>query len=177
MGALAVLAVVGGFVQVPQVDRRGSTSFLEPDVRRLDRARRADHDGPARPSASSLGAVLGLARHRVAYRVWVAAARARRRSVQARFGGLHRLFVNKWYFDELIDVVVVAARSRGSGASASRPSSASSSTARSSAATTGIVRAGSAAVRALQSGFLRAYAALLLVGLAAVALYFLLQSA
>jgi hypothetical protein len=31
-------------------------------------------------------------------------------------------------------------------------------------------------VRALQSGFLRAYAALLLLGLVGVALYFLLQS-
>ena len=43
--------------------------------------------------------------------------------------------------------------------------------------TTGIVRAGSAAVRAAQSGFLRCYAALLLLGVAAVGLYFLIQSA
>ena len=43
--------------------------------------------------------------------------------------------------------------------------------------TTGIVRAGSAAVRAAQSGFLRFYAALLIVlGVAGVGLYFLLQS-
>jgi NADH-quinone oxidoreductase subunit L len=38
------------------------------------------------------------------------------------------------------------------------------------------VRAGSAAVRAMQSGFLRAYAALLLLGAGLVILYFLLQS-
>ena len=42
--------------------------------------------------------------------------------------------------------------------------------------TTGIVRAGSAAVRAIQSGFLRAYAALVLLGLAGLALYFLIQA-
>ncbi len=42
--------------------------------------------------------------------------------------------------------------------------------------TTGIVRAGSAAVRAVQSGFLRYYAALLLLGVGALGLYFLLQS-
>ena len=41
---------------------------------------------------------------------------------------------------------------------------------------TGIVRAGSAAVRAIQSGFLRAYAALVLLGLAGLALYFLIQA-
>jgi NADH-quinone oxidoreductase subunit L len=44
-------------------------------------------------------------------------------------------------------------------------------------ATTGIVRAGSAAVRAAQSGFLRAYAALLLLGVVGVGLYFIVQSA
>jgi NADH-quinone oxidoreductase subunit L len=38
------------------------------------------------------------------------------------------------------------------------------------------VRAGSAAVRAAQNGFLRYYAGLLLVGVAGVALYFLLQA-
>ena len=36
------------------------------------------------------------------------------------------------------------------------------------------MRAGSAAVRAAQSGYLRYYAALLLLGLAGLALYFLL---
>ncbi|MFN8205662.1 MAG: hypothetical protein U0S48_24165 [Solirubrobacteraceae bacterium] len=42
--------------------------------------------------------------------------------------------------------------------------------------TTMIVRAGSAAVRAAQSGLMRSYAALLVLGLSGVALYFLLQS-
>jgi NADH-quinone oxidoreductase subunit L len=39
-----------------------------------------------------------------------------------------------------------------------------------------LVRAGSAAVRAAQSGLLRSYAAMLILGVAAVTLYFLLQS-
>ena len=42
--------------------------------------------------------------------------------------------------------------------------------------TTGLVRAGSAAVRAVQSGFVRYYAALLVLGLAGVGFYFLLQT-
>ncbi len=41
---------------------------------------------------------------------------------------------------------------------------------------TGVVKAGSQAVRALQTGFLRYYAALLLLGGAAVVLYFLIAS-
>ena len=42
--------------------------------------------------------------------------------------------------------------------------------------TTGIVRAGSAAVRRAQTGFLRYYAAVMVVGIAGVALYFLISS-
>ena len=41
---------------------------------------------------------------------------------------------------------------------------------------TGLVRAGSALVRGTQSGILRVYAGLMLVGIAGVGLYFLLQS-
>jgi NADH-quinone oxidoreductase subunit L len=39
-----------------------------------------------------------------------------------------------------------------------------------------VVRAGSAAVRAVQSGFLRYYAALLLLGVTALGLYFLIAA-
>ena len=42
--------------------------------------------------------------------------------------------------------------------------------------TSGAVRAGSAAVRAAQTGFLRYYAALLLLGVTALGLYFLIAA-
>ena len=42
--------------------------------------------------------------------------------------------------------------------------------------TSGLVRAGSAAVRAVQSGYLRYYAALLIAGVAVIGFYFLLQA-
>ena len=41
---------------------------------------------------------------------------------------------------------------------------------------TGIVRAASAAVRRAQTGFLRYYAALMVVGIGGIALYFLIAS-
>jgi NADH-quinone oxidoreductase subunit L len=43
--------------------------------------------------------------------------------------------------------------------------------------TSGIVRAGSAAVRALQTGLLRSYAGLVFAGLSGVLLYLLLRAA
>ena len=42
--------------------------------------------------------------------------------------------------------------------------------------TAGVVRLGSAAVRAMQSGFLRHYAALLLLGVTVLGLYFLVSA-
>ena len=95
--------------------------------------------------------------------------------IRERLSGVHRLFVNRWYFDELIDLVVV------------RPVAWFGRFARDTferlvvgaaliGGTTGVVKASSAAVRALQSGFLRAYVALLLAGGLGVTLYFLLQA-
>jgi NADH-quinone oxidoreductase subunit L len=94
---------------------------------------------------------------------------------QERFAPVHRLFVNKWYFDELIELTVVrpfAWVGRAGQQTFERVVVNGALV----GGTTGLVKAGSAAVRALQTGLLRSYAALLLLGAAGVALYFLAQS-
>jgi NADH-quinone oxidoreductase subunit L len=83
--------------------------------------------------------------------------------------------VNKWYWDELLDRLFVApAAWFGRFAAQTFERVFVSETLI--GGTTGVVRTGSAAVRAIQSGYLRVYAALLILGLAAVTLYLLLQS-
>ena len=124
-----------------------------------------------------LGTVLGLAGIAIAHRIWVArpgtATALRTRTWLGR--SLYTLFVNKWYFDEAIDLLVV------------RPAGAAGRFANDTferlfvdetlvGGTTGLVRASSAAVRAAQSGFVRYYAALLVLGVAGVGFYFLLQT-
>jgi NADH-quinone oxidoreductase subunit L len=95
--------------------------------------------------------------------------------IRVRFKPLYELFVHKWYFDEIINALVV------------QPFAAAGAFARDTferrviddtliGGTTGLVRAGSAAVRAVQSGFVRYYAAMLVLGIAGVGFYFLLQS-
>jgi NADH-quinone oxidoreductase subunit L len=172
MTLLAVLATIGGFLQIPKVDDAIS-KFLHPtfaDSRFVD----------LEPSTGlvwfglALGTVIGLIGIAIAYRVWVQRP-GTAAALQQRLPTLHRFLLNKWYFDEAIDLLFVRpalAVGRFAQASFERvfvqdtlvggPS--------------GVVRAGSAAVRALQSGLLRGYAALLLLGLAATGLYFLLQS-
>jgi NADH-quinone oxidoreductase subunit L len=172
MGLLAVLAVVGGIVLVPKTTTWLDT-FLEPTFAGST-VHPAENDGLL-ALGLVLGAALGLLGVFVAYTIWVRRPGTSARWVE-RFSGLHRLFVHKWYFDELIDILVVrpAAWFGRWGQQTFERVFVNGTLI---GGTSGIVRAGSAAVRAAQSGFLRAYAALLLFGVVAVGLYFLIQSA
>jgi NADH-quinone oxidoreductase subunit L len=173
MGALAVLAVVGGFLQIPGVDS-AIHKFLEPTFR--DSHFYADLE----PSESSqwislvVGGLVGLAGIFTAYRLWIVSPE-RPKAIQARFRALHTFFVNKWYFDEAIDAVVVrpaAWLGRFAASTFERVFVNGALVGGSS----GAVRALSAAVRGLQSGYLRYYAALLLVGLTGLSFYFLVSA-
>jgi NADH-quinone oxidoreductase subunit L len=171
MGMLAVLSVVGGIVLIPKTTT-WLDEFLEPTFEGSSVV--VDPSDSLLVIGLVLGAVLGLAGIAVAHYVWVRNVGLSTR-VRERFAPLHRLFVNKWYFDELIDLLVV--RPAGWFGRWAQQTFERIFVAGGIDATTGIVRAGSAAVRAAQSGFLRAYAALLLIGVVAVGLYFLIQSA
>jgi NADH-quinone oxidoreductase subunit L len=171
MGGLAVLAVVGGVLQVPWVDSEVE-KFLDPSF--ADSTLHLDPGNALTAVGLALGTALGLAGIFIAYTVWVVRPGTSER-VRERFAFLHRLFVNKWYFDELIDLVVVrpfAWLGRFGQQTFERVVVNGLFV----GGTTGIVKAGSAAARALQNGFLRAYAALLVLGLVGVAFYFLIQS-
>jgi NADH-quinone oxidoreductase subunit L len=179
MGMLALGALGAGLVQIPKVD------FVIDDFLRPSFAGSSLYEPHTRNGllilGLTLGTLIGLAGIAIAYRVWVvgrdpihpAATVLRERLPGAQ--ALYRLFVNKWYFDELIDMLVV------------RPVAGVGNFARDTferlfvdetivGGSTGLIRAGSAAVRAAQSGFVRYYAALLVLGLSGVGLYFLLQA-
>jgi NADH-quinone oxidoreductase subunit L len=173
MGTLAVLATIGGVVLIPKVTTWFDT-FLEPTFEGSTIHHAAPSDGLLW-GGLALGAALGVLGIYIAYRIWGAANGEAAVALRERVPALHKFFVNKWYFDELIDWVIVRPfawfgrfgqqtfeRIFVNGTLIGGPSS--------------LVRAGSAAVRAVQSGFLRAYAALLLVGVGVVILYFLVQS-
>ncbi len=172
MGLLALLATVGGFLQVPWVDS-AVTKFLAPTFAD-SRYRELEPSDSLIAFGLVLGTLLALAGIAVAYRIWVQQP-ALAGVWRERFAPLHKLFSNKWYFDEAIDLLVV------------RPFAAFGAFSRQTfervfvdgvlvEGTTGVVRAGGAAVRAIQTGFLRYYAALLLLAGAAVLLYFLIAA-
>jgi NADH-quinone oxidoreductase subunit L len=172
MGILAVLSVIGGIVLIPKTTTFLDT-FLEPTFAESEIVH--ETNTTLLVLGLILGTALGLAGIWVAFQVWVKRP-GTSASWQQRFAGLHRIFVNKWYFDELIDMLVV--RPAGwFGRWGQQTFERVFVTGTLMGATTNLVRAGSAAVRAAQTGFLRAYAALLLLGVVGVSLYFLIQSA
>jgi len=172
MALLAAGSIGAGLVQIPHLDFVVD-DFLRPSFADSSLYATRTRDGLL-ALGLSLSTVLSLAGVAIAYRVWVArpgiAARVRERAHP-----LYELFAHAWYFDELIDALVA------------RPALAAGRFARDTferriiedaliGGTTTLVRAGSAAVRAAQSGFVRYYAALLVLGVTGVGFYFLLQS-
>jgi NADH-quinone oxidoreductase subunit L len=173
MGLLAVGAVVLGVLQIPHVTHV-LHDFLQPTFEESRYFEELEPSDSLTVLGLVVGAALSLIGIAVAYRLWIQQPAVPAR-IRERLSGLHRLFANKWYFDELIDLLIV------------RPFAWFGRFARNTfervvvngllvGGTTGAVRSGSAAVRALQSGYLRYYAALLLLGVTGLGLYFLLQA-
>jgi NADH-quinone oxidoreductase subunit L len=172
MGPLAVLAIVGGVVGIPGLTDT-LEKFLEPTFEDSRYATTHPSEG-AEWVGLAVGGLIAIFAIAVAYTVYV-----RRRGISLewrdRFPAVHGFLEHKWYFDELYDAVFV------------RPAATAGSFGRRVVETdfvqgfivggaTGIVRAGTSFARTIQTGFLRGYALLLLLGLAALALYFLIVS-
>src|SRR6202008_4381160 len=102
-----------------------------------------------------VGAVIALAGIWVAYQLWVRDP-ARVGAIRTRFSGLHHFFVNKWYFDEAIDLVFVRPTA-WVGRFASTTFERVVVDGALVGGASGLVRVASAAVRRVQSGYLRYY--------------------
>jgi NADH-quinone oxidoreductase subunit L len=158
MGILGFLATVAGVLQIPGVT----------DV--------VDTFHPSTGAAYvglAVGAAMAAIGIGIAYYLYVVAPGTTDR-IRARASGLHTFLSQKWYFDELYDAVFY------------RPMLAVGRFANSVvervvvdglvSATVDAVRGVGLLVRSAQSGFVRAYALLLIGGFAALGLYFLIAS-
>jgi len=172
MAALAVLAVVGGVLQIPGVDdsiaRFLAPTFADSHLVRDVPSTSADWLGLA------VGAAIAITGIAIAYRIWIVKPGTSTK-LRERFAPVYTVLVNKWYFDELIDFLVVRP-AQWSGRFADSVLERVVIAGGVTGSVTGIVRAGSAAVRRAQTGFVRYYAALVVVGISGVALYFLISS-
>ncbi len=171
MAVLAVGALFAGLIQVPGVDNV-LFGFLDPAF--ADSPLSAIHPSVAAEwRGLAIGAVISLVGIGFAWYLWVARPELPR-LFRERLRPVYLLCLNKWYFDEAIDLLVV------------RPALAIGHFANDvferlvvDGLVTGTKETVSGAggiVRIVQSGFVRSYALLLIAGFAGLALYFLLSS-
>jgi NADH-quinone oxidoreductase subunit L len=171
MAVLAFLALVGGVVQIPGVDD-AITKFLDPvfansPLAAIHPSVGADWEG------LTIGGAISLVGIGIAYWVYVLRPGTSAALIR-RLRPLYTLLVNKWYFDEAIELLIV------------RPALAIGRFANRTferivvdgliSGTEDLVGGGGRVVRIVQSGFVRSYALLLIAGFAGLALYFLLSS-
>jgi NADH-quinone oxidoreductase subunit L len=171
MAVLAFLALFGGLIQIPGVDEV-VTHFLEPTFADSKLAEIFPSVGAAW-FGLAIGAAISLAGIGIAYWLYILRPETPAMLIR-RLRPLYTLLVNKWYFDELIDVLIV------------RPALAIGRFANRVferfvvdglvSGTEDVVGGAGRVVRTVQSGFVRSYALLLLAGFAGLALYFLLSS-
>jgi NADH-quinone oxidoreductase subunit L len=172
MGVLAFGALFAGLVQVPGVDDL-VTKFLDPVFEAGPVLSHVHPSVGAEWFGLAIGAAISLAGIGIAYYLYVVRPEAPA-ALQRRFAALHTFLYNKWYFDEAIDFLVV------------RPALAIGRFANRVfervvvdglvSGTEDVVSGGGRLVRVVQSGFVRSYALLLILGFAGLALYFLLSS-
>ncbi len=171
MAILAALSIVAGVVQLPGITA-GMEHFLEGSFEDSE----LFHIVPSDSSAYLgllVGGLMAIAGIGLAYVAYVARPGLTGR-LRSRMEGVHRFLERKWYFDEAIDVLIY------------RPVIRAGQFANNViervvvdgivSATTGAIREAGLLVRGAQSGFVRAYALLVLGGFAALALYFLVVS-
>ena len=172
MAVLGVAAIFGGYIQVPGVDHVLDT-FLEPTFEDSPLFRDIHVPTATAWAGLAVGGVLSLLGIAVAYYVYVVAPQIPER-LRTRAHAVYTFLVNKWYFDELYDTVVyrpVIAAGRFANTVLERVVVQGIVT-----AAVDAVRGVSVIVRGAQSGFVRAYALLLVGGFAALGLYFLIVS-
>jgi NADH-quinone oxidoreductase subunit L len=171
MGVLAFLALFAGLIQIPGVDSV-VTSFLEPVFADSPLAAIEPTVGAAWLGLA-IGAAISVAGIGIAYWLYILRPETPAALIR-RLGPLHTFLANKWYFDELIDFLIVRpALAVGRFANRVFERFVVDGLVTGTAET---VRGTGGVVRAVQNGFVRSYALLLVAGFAGLALYFLLSS-
>jgi NADH-quinone oxidoreductase subunit L len=172
MAPLAVLSIVGGIVLIP-----GVTKWLEHWLEPSFHESHYFHDIPsagAEWTGLAIGGVISLAGIGLAWLLYMRRAGVTLQ-LRDRFSALHGFLSKKWYFDELYDNVVVRPIG-GFGNFGRRVIESRFVQGFVVGGTVGVVRAGTSLARSIQTGYVRAYALLLVIGVLLMALYFLWMS-
>ena len=171
MAVLGFLALFAGVLQIPGVTDV-VTNFLDPSFENS-----IYYGMHPTTSESWIGLIKGgvIAIVGIAFTYWLYRVKPDiPGKLQQRFSAIHKLFVNKWYGDEIIDFLIVKptlAFGRFCNSVVDRFLIDGAT-----AGTANFVKATGSVVRDLESGMLRGYAVLMAFGIVAIAAYFLIRS-
>ncbi|HTU14379.1 MAG TPA: NADH-quinone oxidoreductase subunit L [Solirubrobacterales bacterium] len=171
MSVLAFLALVGGLVQIPGVTEV-ITKFLEPVFEDSIFA----HSHPTVSQAwfgLTQGGIISILGIVTAWLLYVKRP-GLPPMLEKRLRPVHTLLVNKWYGDEIVNFLIVKPV-QGFGRFCNSVFERFVINGLTNG-TVGVIRSAGGAVRDLQSGLLRGYAVLMLFGIVAIGLYFLIRS-
>jgi NADH-quinone oxidoreductase subunit L len=172
MAPLALLSLLGGIVLIP-----GVTDWLDKFLEPTFKDSRYYHDIPSSGAewtgliAGGIIAILGIGL------AWVLYLQRRGVTLQLRdrYRRVHDFLSHKWYFDELYEAMFVRPVA-GFGAFGRRVIESDFVQGFIVGGAVGVVRAGSSLARQIQTGYVRSYALVLVIGVLALGLYFLLVS-
>ena len=170
MAVLSFGALFLGFLQIPGVDHVVE-SFLEPTFEDSIIAHTVEVTTRDSYIGMTVGALCSLLGIGAAFYLYLVAPGSTLR-LRDRFRPVHDFLENKWYFDELIDLVIyrpVIAVGRFCNSVFEKVVVQGAVV----GGATGAVRGLSGAVRGAQSGFVRFYALLVIAGMVGLGLYFL----
>ena len=174
---LAIGSVVAGYVGIPNAFVHGGNrieAFLAPSFRapgEVEVVEEAAHDVAAELSLMAVSTLAGLAGIGLATFLFLRRPEVAE-TIAARFAGLHRLLLNKYFVDEAYDAAIVQPVKRTSagflwkGVDAGGIDGIVN-------AVGHVIRGFSAVLRRLQTGSVRAYAMSLLTGVVVIVGYFL----
>jgi NADH-quinone oxidoreductase subunit L len=172
MAPLAVLSLIGGIVLIPGVTE-WLDKFLEPSFH--DSKNFADiPSSGAEWTGLIIGGAISIAGIGIAYLLYMRRQGATLQ-LRDRVRGVHDFLAHKWYFDEAYDAAFVRPIA-GFGNFGQRVVESRFVQGFLIGGAVGAVRAGTAVARGVQTGYVRAYALLLVVGVLGLGLYFLAQS-
>src|SRR3954471_1388844 len=172
MAPLAVLSVIGGIVLIPGVTDWLDT-FLAPRLK--DSAHFADiPSSRAEWTGLIIGGAISIIGIGLAYVLYMRRQGTTLR-LRDRFRSVHGFLSHKWYFDELYDAAFVRPIG-GFGRFGQNVIESRFVQGFVVGGAVGVVRAGTNVARAVENGYVRAYALLLVIGVLGLGLYFLVQS-
>ena len=173
MAPLALLSLIGGAVLIPGVTHT-LEEFLHPAFEESRYFESVIPEPSAEWMLSIIGVVMSLAGIALAYSMYMRRPGTTARLID-RFPAVHRVLANKWYWDEIYDYAIVRPV-MGFGRFGRNVIESAFIQGTIIGGATRLVLAGTSFARTIQSGYLRAYALLLLVGMFGLALYFLIVS-